>query len=195
MDAEEERQIAELMRQALQRARGHADFFQWAPNRDVEEWGVVNHLRESLQADGIEIFRDAVIRGRGNDPPDCEARSPNGDRIAIEVTELVDPAAIVAHKRGDLYTWTSWSQASLRGALQERLSAKDQRYSELKGGPYAQYLLLVHTDEPMLSYDSARTLLDGVAFKRPAHIDRAFLLISYDPRLERCPYIELPFDA
>ena len=45
MNAEEERRVAELMRQALQRARGHADFFQWAPNRDVEEWGVVNYLR------------------------------------------------------------------------------------------------------------------------------------------------------
>ena len=195
MTPDEERQIAALMRQALQRSRGHASFFQWAPNRDVEEWGVVNHLRESLMADRADFFRDISIRGRGNDPPDCEARSNDGERIAIEVTELVDPAAIVAFKRGNPYRWTDWSRESLREALQERLTTKDQRYSSLQGGPYGQYLLVVHTDEPMLSHTVARTLLDTVRFARPAHIDRAFLLISYDPRLQRCPYIEFPFDA
>jgi hypothetical protein len=195
MSPDEEREIAELMRQALQRSRGHANFFQWGPNRDVEEWGIVNYLRESLDADEAAFFREPAIRGRGNDPPDCEAQSLEGERIALEVTELVDPAAIVAFKCGDLYSWAEWSQERLREALQDRLTTKDQRHASLQGGPYSQYILVIHTDEPMLSHSSASTLLHGVRFARPAHIDRAFLLISYDPGLQRCPYIELVFVA
>lgn len=183
------------MRSALERSRGHADFFQWAPNRDVEEWGVANYLRESLIAESAEFFQQPISRGRGSDPPDCEARALDGKRIAIEVTELVDPNSIVAFRHGAPYDWTDWSSERLKMALAERLSAKDQRYPSLQGGPYEQYIVVVHTDELMLPYDSAFALLGGARFSKPSHIDRAFLLISYDPRLERCPYVELRFDA
>ena len=195
MTPEEERQVVAVMRQALQRSRGHASFFEWAPNRDLEEWGVANHLHQSLVDDGADFYQELAIRGRGNDPPDCEARSREGDRIAIEVTELVDPAAILAFKRNDPYHWTDWSQTDLREALQQRLLAKDKRGDSLQGGPYGQYVVIVHTDEPMLSHVTAGKLLEGVRFSKPCCINRAFLLISYDPGLKRCPYLELPFDA
>lgn len=73
MDADEEREIVESMREALRRTRGHASFFEWAPNRDLEEWGVADHFREALEKRGDPAFSRLRNRGRGNDPPDCEA--------------------------------------------------------------------------------------------------------------------------
>src|SRR5216110_1592661 len=100
------------MRAARAQARGYADFHLWAPDRDLEEWGVANTLRESAAHRGEEeLFRELRRRGRGNDPPDCEASDQFGQSIAIEVTELVDPKAIVAFKRGLIYEWADWTQS------------------------------------------------------------------------------------
>jgi len=195
MTADEERQIVQSMREALTRSRGYASFFEWAPSSDLEEWGVANHFRESLELRGQASFDQLVSRGRGNDPPDCEALDRDGKQIAIEVTELVDPVAIIAYKDQRTYDWAEWSREALKAGLARLLSAKAARYRVLKGGPYSQYIVLIYTDEPMLPYDTAMTLLNGVTFERSHHIDRAYLLISYDPRVGYCPYLELQFDA
>jgi hypothetical protein len=191
MTSEDERQIAQLMREALRRSRGHASFFEWAPNRDLEELGVAGYFRESLEHRGQPSFDRIASRGRGNDPPDCEALGPDGKPIAIEVTELVNPAAIIAFKHNKAYEWNEWSREELQGALRRQLIRKAACYASLKGGPYAEYIVLIYTDEPMLPYDTATRLLDAVTFEMVPRIDRAFLLISYDQNLGYCPYLQL----
>src|SRR5690349_15183171 len=95
-------EVLKAMRAARVQARGYADFFGWPQSRDVEEYGVVSALAESRQASGALFFTRLLARGRGNDPPDCEAEDEVGNRIAIEVTELVDAKAINAYKQGAL---------------------------------------------------------------------------------------------
>jgi hypothetical protein len=41
MTDDEEREIVAAMREAMKKARGYADYFGWAANRDLEEWGVM----------------------------------------------------------------------------------------------------------------------------------------------------------
>ncbi len=184
-----------LMRAARAKARGYADFYGWSTDRDLEEWGVTNTLRESLQRTEEAFFDDIKLRGRGNDPPDCDAVDSMGNRIAIEVTELVCPDAIRAYKEGRFYDWADWSKDRLVTALEDRIIAKGARYNKLKGGPYeGGYVVLIHTDEPMLPIETVRQFLDGLIFGRPKGVTRAFLLLSYDPALKTCPYIELPLD-
>jgi hypothetical protein len=195
MDADEEREIVESMREALRRSRGRASFFEWAPNRDLEELGVADNFRESLEKRGEPAFSRLRSRGRGNDPPDCEAVGPNGESIAIEVTELVDPRAIIAYKANKFYDWSDWTREHLQAAVHRLLKAKASKRPNLKGGPFAQYTVLIYTDEPMLPYIHATNLLSGLRFSDSANIDRAVLLISYDPAVGYCPYAELSCDA
>ena len=114
---------------------GHAviSFFEWALNRDLKEWGVADHFRESLEKRGEPAFSRLRSPGRGNDPPDCEAVGPNGESIAIEVTELVDPRAIIAHKAKELYDWSPWTREQLQGAVHRLLKAKPAKRPNLKG--------------------------------------------------------------
>jgi len=195
MTEDDERAIVAAMRAARAQARGYADFRLWPPDRDLEEWGVANTLRESAERRGEDIFRDLRMRGRGNDPPDCQALDLWGQPIAIEVTELVDPRAIVSFKHGGAYDWADWTQSKFLEALQHRLSAKDGRRPSLKGGPYAKYFVVVHTDEPLLTFESASLWLNDFAIAGAPNIDRAFLLLSYEPKVGYCPYIELRIDA
>lgn len=192
MTSDDEAEIEVLMREARAKARGYADFFGWSTSRDLEEWGVITKLAESLEMDNKLFFTNLKRRGRSNDPPDCEAVGSDGSRIAIEVTELVDGDAIKAFKSGRVYDWSEWEKEKFLPTLSELISRKDRRFPELKEPPYdGGYIVVVFTDEPMLSRLAVSKMLEGHLFEKPEYIARAFLLLSYDPHTNRCPYFEL----
>lgn len=196
MAPDDEAEILALMRAAIARSRGYADFFGWATDRDLEELGVISALAESLEADGASFFSSLKRRGRPNDPPDCEALNPNDSRIAIEVTELVDGEAIRAFKDGRIYDWAEWSKDKFLSALAEHVAVKDKRFPHLKEPPYdGGYIVVVHTDEPELSRPTVEGFLNGHRLVRPTYIARAFLVLSYDSAIGRCPYFELEFNG
>jgi len=181
------------MREANERARGYADFFEFAPDRDIAEVGAVESLAESLASGGTALFTGLQSRGRGNDPPDCEALDAAAQRMAIEVTELVSADAIRASKAKGTPYWQEWDKPTFLSRLTDRMLAKDARYPKLKGGPYpGGYFVVVHTDEALLSPEFVRAALEGHEF-RVQHISRAFVLLSY--RAGTYPYFELRLRA
>ena len=195
MLAQKDKEILELICAEKYRARGYADFFGWSLDRDIEEWGIVTNLAESMEIDGKVLFTNLKRRGRGNDPPDCEALDNNGRRIAIEVTELVDGKAIKDYKSSGIYKWADWNKSKFISFLESILSRKDSRYPKLKEPPYeGGYIVVIFTDEPMLNRSVVASYLQGHVFKM-SYITRAFLLMSYDPEIKRCPYYELTING
>ena len=176
--------------------RGYADFFGSEINRDLEEQGVVNALAESLEINAALFFSDISIRGRGNDPPDLEARDTNGRRIAFEVTELVDGSAIQTHKSGRKYDFAEWSREKFLTSLTSLLNAKNKRFIKLKDAPYhGGYVIVVFTDETALPRATVEAYLQGHTFSGISNVNKAFLLLSYDPLIKRYPYFELRKDS
>ena len=195
MDTEEEKRFIKGIKEAIAKSRGYADSFGWPPDRDLEEYGVVKAFCEALEKEGNSFLdsRSIMSRGHGNDPPDCEAKCLDGNLVGIEVTELVDPEAIIAFKKNQIYEWAEWDKAKLIDAINNRLDAKNSP-DRIKGGPYASYILIIYTDEPVLNADYAKALLKGYRFAKRNLIDRAFLFIFYDPIHKTYPYIELEFE-
>jgi hypothetical protein len=196
MTDDEEREIVVAMREAMKKARGYANYFGWAANRDLEEWGVMQCLRESLESQGQPFcYLNLTIRGRPNDPPDFEARDADGRRVAVEVTELVSEEAIRAHKTGSVYDFAVWDRGALVSNLTRTIARKDGKYPQLKDPPYdGGYELVVFTDEPMLSRESVEKFLSGHVFEA-THLSRVMLLLGYDPGVQRCPLYKLPLHA
>lgn len=195
MNDEDEIEIAALMRAARTTARGYAGFFEWRLDRDLEELGVLRHLAEALDADGAAFFHSERSRHRPNDPPDCEAIDERGSRVAFELTELVDGNAIKAFRAGRHYDWAEWEKDEFITALRGLVAAKDSKFPSLKGGPYpGGYILLVFTDEPVLSREQVGCYLYGETFS-VCHLNRVFLILGYDPVVQRCPYFELALAA
>lgn len=188
--------VRNIVDAAMGKGRGYADFFGWPPDRNLEELSVVEFLVDSMARHGSPQFCCAKSRGRGNDPPDVEAIDSTGARIAIEVTELVDGQAIRASKQGRAVDWTPWDQRKFLARLQELISAKDEKYVQLKDGPYdGGYVVIVFTDEPMLPRRTVEEYLRASRLTRPTHIRDVFLLLSYDPAVASCPYYPLWFGA
>ena len=196
--------VFEIVRKATERPRGHADHFQWPVDRPRAELGVVQDLSASLDANGAAFFFDLKGRAQHDDPPDCEAVDKDGQRIAIEVTELVDEEAIqraqalrreredqgnsppVSEQRVD------WDLAKFQTLVQKRLVAKNGRFPHLKDAPYpGGYVVVLHTDEAMLSKTSVEAFAQQVSFAGIGCITRAFIVISYDPEIERYAIVEL----
>jgi hypothetical protein len=108
--------------------------------------------------------------------------------LAIEVTELVDGTAAALARHQD-HVWARWNRVRFLNALEERLRSKDSK--ELQDGPYDEYIVLIHSDEPMLDATQVEECLAGHHFPAPAQILRAYLLLSYDPHCRGYPYARL----
>jgi hypothetical protein len=196
MTPDDEAEIGEALREAIRRSRGYADFFGWGPNRDLEEWGVLTSLAEAMEAKGSRFFGQICPRGRGSDPPDLEAPDLEGRRVAFEVTELVDGEAIKAYKAGRPYDWAEWPQAKFLSAVGTLLQVKNGKFGRLKDQPYpGGYVVVIFTDEPDLQHSTVEAYLQNARFGGTEMISRAFLILSYNPVLNRYPYYELTTGA
>lgn len=173
--------------------RPHAGHFSWETDRALAEWGVLQEFTNALAHEGKLFFLDARHRGEGNDPPDCEAVSAEGERIGIEITELVDGRSIEAARLDKHYDWKDW-RGALVPALEGLVRRKDKP-RDVNGGPCSQYVLLIFSDEPWLERAYVETTLREHTFDKTALITRAFLLLSYDPFLQRYPCYELRLSA
>lgn len=195
----EEDDIARWLAAGLKKARPYASFFDW-PNKETKELGVVRQLLESMGDSGPLRLRE--VRPGRPDPPDAVGTQEDGTLAAVEVTELVDPEAIRRNVSAARNSRSSdpieqmkdrvvriWDRPDLISAVEERLRAKDE--VTLMGGPFERYVVVLHTDEPMLSVTDAQRWLAAHTFAGMSQITDAFLLMSYDPTTDGYPIISL----
>jgi hypothetical protein len=175
----------------IQRQRPHANFFAW-PDRSpvgksVAECGTVSSLLESMELAGDRRF--TRLRASRDAWPDCLLDDPGGREIAVEVTELVDSAALSGQPANRI----NWSGSVFIKAIEELLLHKDRRsFRHRKGGGV---LLVIHTDEPALIPRDYGPLLDSFVFPATRNIREAYFLFSFDASLARCPYWRLRLGA
>jgi hypothetical protein len=181
-------EIGRKLQEAARSQRRYAGFFDW-PNRAIGEWGIAATFNEAAVGESGLPFQSLELRGAGKDPPDCEVIDAEGRRVAIEVTELVDGIAVAAAQHGDAWAWADWSCQKFLTMLQERLDSKDGKL--LQDGPYDQFWVIIHTDEPILSPSNVKQWLAGHKFKPPQQLIRAYLLLSYDPQCGQYPLFRL----
>jgi hypothetical protein len=60
------------------------------------------------------------------------------------------------------------------------LAAKDIPVDRRRGGPYDRYIVLIHTDEQMITPDLLHAAVAALDVT-PAAIDEAYALMSYHP--------------
>jgi hypothetical protein len=196
MNELEHAEVVRVMCDVRKRARGYAGFFGWGLDRDLEELGPVEELATALRKGGVVAFNNLHIRGRGQDPPDLEATDAVGQRVAIEVTELVDEDAIRAYKSGNQCAIAEWDKNKFLAKLRALLSGKVARHSKLKGGPYpGGYVIVVFTDEPALQADDVHAFLTGEVFGELRDGHRGYLLLSYSPAIQGYPHFALHREA
>ena len=169
--------------------REYAPYFSLSADKQDNEIGVVLELNRELSKQRNEPFRCVESRGLDRDPPDCEAEGKNGERVGIEVTELVDESSIRAARMGALFEPSACASSDVVEKISTIIRRKDQ--ARIKGGSYDVYVLIIYCDDPyFLTYENIEAIRRA-QFARTNQIDRAYFLESYLPLEGRCPYIEL----
>lgn len=185
-------QVAAIMREAISKSRGYASYWEWAPNRSLAEIAVAKALADYLvHSEGCSW---ASVSPVSDDPPDVLLLRTSGERVGVEVTELVDADTIKRHrdrkKRGTIqaYDWADWTIESLTSSIVAAIQRKDGKLAS-RAGQYDELIVAIATDEPMISLELARQALQN-STTRVHTIHRAFLLLSYDPAVDKATFPE-----
>ena len=134
------------------------------------------------------------IRSMAKDPPDCEAIGSAGQRVGIEVTEFVDQS--LAGQRPMTTRPKFWEAPEVQAKLNEIIRNKDEKCRHVTG--FAKLMLLIHTDEMFLRGYAGDDILEGlkeVHFERPNNLEEVVFMVSYDPRIQSCPYVRLTLSS
>lgn len=161
--------------------RRYASFFHW-PDRARAELGIVENLATSLAARNERTFSN--LECYKPDPPDCIGRNEAGELIAVEVSEVVCVESVRLNQKGtDVYR--DWKPGELREHIEHQLDAKDCK--QYHGGPYAEIVVCLFTDEMLLTIDFVQRELAHAVFGPFNQITCAYLLISYAPSIASYP--------
>lgn len=179
-------EIVAIMREAQSKSRGYANYWEWAPDRSLAEVGVATALAEYLAH--VEGRSWASIQSISDDPPDVLLLSTSGDRIGVEVTELIDGKTVERHryskKIGTNYScdWVVWTGDTVARAVVQAIEKKDRKLAE-RADQYDEVFVAIATDEPMITLELAQEALRNSAAS-VGKIQRAFLLLSYHPAVD-----------
>ena len=182
-------ELSEYFATGLEEVRKHAPYFALSEAKQENEADVAHMLRDELVRRGAEPYHSIRSRQPGADPPDCEAVGSNGERVGIEVTELVDQSAIEAAVKGEGSPQESLAPLTVVKKISEVVRKKDR--ADIPDGIYDVYILVIYSDDPrFLDYESLVAIREA-KFERTSLVDRAYFLASYDPWKRCCPYVEL----
>lgn len=90
MKHEEDSCLVKVLKDMCAHRREHAGYFYIGDSKEASEMLVLDYFLNALDQQQSMFIYQSKHRGERNDPPDCEAIDDNGDRIGIEITELVD---------------------------------------------------------------------------------------------------------
>jgi hypothetical protein len=187
--------IYEALDQIIERQRTYAAFRELGP-KELKEVDTVRDLFNSLKESGDLQYRG--LRGSLADPPDCIAVNGLGHCVGIEVTEFVSEEAIRLNeaqrrklgRRPEIreMVMAEWTEVAFLDHMTALLDDKDAKV--LIGGPFAEYIVVVHTDEPLLIRRHVEAWVADHVFGPHGQITAAYLLFSYEPG-SGYPFVQL----
>lgn len=156
----------------LNKVRIYANFFE-APNKTLKQ---VTVSKEWLMTYGTAHgYSEESLVAVDDQWPDCEVNMSTGKLCGVEVTELVDSECIkLNEKNNDVYR--HWSNEDIIEGIEKRLREKDKRSH---GGKYHKLIVLIHTDELEIAYDTFDKIINEHEFSGLKNIDEAYLVYSY----------------
>lgn len=194
-------EIGRIIKNDRKKSRGYATFFESPNDKPIGEvlvtYCLFRHLSKTEQLPLI------VPIASQSDPPDVWAEMPDGSKVGVEVTELVDSAAI-ERSRARRKDKTQppligeWTPESVRDKLLQIINAKVCKCKNAKIG-FEQLWLIIYTDEELIDYHVAKWVVEKIPTLSVENFDRIFFLLSYHPSADKdlfpdgCPILEIEF--
>ncbi len=168
------------MRRFINLPRQHASYFNWHDRQQKEKDIVQYFLEHQGEA---HFFTEFEMTPEGEDPPDAWVCASEGERTALEITELVNQSAIHAQVRCST-TYSKerekWSNSQyFQDKVNRCVTEKDEKCKKLFADGHTVHLLL-HSDEMYVDAFYSQHLASG--FKLiGTRFQSVWLLLSYTP--------------
>ncbi len=189
--------MADELRRIVERMRLYAPIREGG-TKQQKELGALRDLLESMARGGDSPYLDPRVWQ--DDPPDCIAETTCGALVAFEVTEFVSQEAIAlsekarpgrkAAPKNDRMVYRGWDRAGFLERIAAILKEKDSK--TFKGGPYAEMVVLIHTDEPLLLRHDCESWLSDRQFGPFQRLTSAYFLCPYEPHVGY-PFVRVRF--
>ncbi len=158
----------------------------------MKQAGIMRDFLKAREAASLPSY--ASVEASVDDPPDFVAHGSRGERIAVELTELVSEEAIrrnLKAKHPHEHVYRDWLPQDVITAIEARLREKDGK--TYKGGPYDALVVVIHTDEPTVTAQPYVPTLTSRVFPMQVQLTEAYVLFSYDPTAGGYPLVKLSF--
>lgn len=166
----------------MNQKRQYAAHFEY-PQKSIKELGIVQEWVDLLKGE----YHSPVCGPHPNHAPDCVVRDGRDLPVGVEVCELVDRLTIEEDIAGKSAYKVYTREDFLRG-IAGLLESKDRKDYH---GQYQKIVVVIHTDEPDLSFARCDLWLRDQTFTELQRIDEAYLIFSYDPALEGYRYVKI----
>lgn len=168
------KKVAAKLLTVLRRRREYVRFWEW-PDARTKERAIAEELTASLGGrGGPSLFG---LRYPAQSPPDIVARDADGRDVGIEVAQLAPRETAWQHGYGQP-VFRRWTAREVISTVEERIREADRK--KVHGGPYAELLLLILTNEPKICYDDYAEALSEHLFAETRQLTRVYVLFSYD---------------
>lgn len=168
--------VFDILHREVSRGRQHTGDSSWhdrsAAGKSLVELAWLDSLLTELRADGTCPYEHAFALD--DQWPDCEVTLVgSGGRVAVEVSEVVRGSSLAPGGRPE-----PWTREQLLDAVQNRINEKDAK--GFHGGRFAEYMVLLHTDELFLVREWVAPVIQDVTFNLPhGTINTAYLILGY----------------
>ncbi|MBC8210404.1 MAG: hypothetical protein H8E21_05000 [Gammaproteobacteria bacterium] len=174
--------FTELIEDVKKQIRKHASFFHYPRKYEkTKELSIAIRFFEGLRSLEGRKFRNIK---NGDDPPDIMAFNSLGEKIALELTELVNEDAInsqIQGKRSYFSEVVSWDKDNTLDEIQNIINKKSKSLEAVYSDAYSAVFLLLFTDEPKLPFKRVNQFVNNHNWEIPLNINEAYILFSYTP--------------
>lgn len=193
MTSEEDEIVAQILSDLAKNdkmQRRHANFFEFW-KKSVKEAGIFEEFIAKLEEHlGVPIKEWDLA---DNDPPDIIAVLDNSQIVGVELTELVNRDAIEAQiQKPETYSGIALSFGAEEAltTINSIIDSKSGKLGHL-ASTYDQLILLIHTDEIMLTSADFVKSMQKHTFNSSDVFDSVHLMFSYETDSKSYPMVNI----
>jgi O-6-methylguanine DNA methyltransferase len=166
----------------MSQKRKYANHFEY-PAKHIKELGIVMEWVELLRGE----YASPDFGPHPNHAPDCVVLDREGRNVAVEVSELVDREIIEKNIAGKA-VYKTYEKQEFISCVRKILGRKDAKKYH---GRYAKIIILIHTDEPDLSFKRCNRWIRNHEFDGFRKIMEAYMIFSYNPLAEKYQHMKI----
>lgn len=168
-----------------------------ASQKELDRLSELVNVRNAFQAMGLDPQK-LYLRLCEQDPRDCEAFDTCGNLVGWEVVGLCDQEVEKHNARATTIkdmVYRDWTQEELVAEIARTIKVKDAKIAKKKSEspewPFACVHLVIPTDEDAFTREMAESMRNQFSTLQADNIKEAYLLLSYDPSIGKCPLVRI----